>query len=416
MTVVIEHLSCLRCEATYPSGFPIDSRGCPRCAATAPSNLRPIYEARWPQVDHGFTHIPSMWRYGSMLPIESSATVSLGEGLTPLSPAERLGTKFDVKRLLIKDESRNPTGSHKDRFSAVLTSYARQRGYSTIATASSGNAGASLAAYAAHAGLQCIVSTFNGGPAPMLAQIRAFGATVVPFDEKMDRWKFLAEGWERRGWVVASPFSAPVVGSHPIGVEGYKTIAFELAEQMNGQDLDWCALPVCYGDVLSGVWEGFKEAFNAGLVRKLPRLIAAEVYGSLDAAMSCGSDQVAAMARPFATVALSIGATQSSFQALRALRQSRGIACSVDNDRLLAAQRDLAMLEGIFAELSAVAPLVAIDTLRRTGVIAGPDCVAAVITASGMKDFDISQQAIPAVKAYARPSAAWDEIEQTLLV
>lgn len=354
-----------------------------------------------------------MWRYRGMLPIGAEAIVSLGEGLTPLSPARRLGEKMGVGELLIKDESRNPTGSHKDRFSAVFASYARQRGFSTIATASSGNAGASLAAYAAHAGLQCVVSTFKGGPAPMLAQIRAFGAIVMPFEEKLDRWRFLAEGWKSHGWLIASPFAAPVIGSHPVGIEGYKTIAFEIAEQLNGEDLDWCALPVCYGDALSGIWEGFKQAYEMGVIRRLPRLIAAEVYGSLEAAMSSNSDRVPPMPRPFDTAALSIGATQSSFQALRALRQSDGVACPVRNDRLVAIQKDLATLEGTFAELSAIAPLVAIDTLRRTGLIDCSDSVAAVITASGLKDFDISQPSGADATAYSTLSAAWQDIKQT---
>jgi len=413
MTSGIDHLSCLRCEAKYPPAFPIDSRGCPRCAATAPANLRPAYNCDWPGDETGRRSIPSMWRYHGMLPIEESAIVSLGEGLTPLSQATRLGAQLGVAKLLLKDESRNPTGSHKDRFSAVFASYAKQRGFSTIATASSGNAGASLAAYAAHAGLRCVVSTFKGGPAPMLAQIRAFAATVMPFEKKLDRWRFLAEGWERHGWLIASPFAAPVIGSHPIGIEGYKTIAFEIAEQLNGEDLQWCALPVCYGDALSGIWEGFRQAYDIGLIRRVPRLIAAEVYGSLEAALSSKSDRVPSMARQFDTAALSIGATQSSFQALRALRQSEGVACPVSNHRLVEIQKDLARLEGTFAELSAVAPLVAIDTLRKTGVIHPSDNVTAVITASGLKDFDISQPTGADETAYSTPSVAWRDIKQT---
>jgi threonine synthase len=412
MTDCIEHLSCLRCDWHYPSALPIDSQGCQRCAKTAPSNLHPVYSVRWPVADGGGHLAPSMRRYTDMLPVAASTVVSLGEGLTPLSKATRLGDKLDVRQLLIKDESRNPTGSHKDRFSAVFVSYAKQRGYSTVATASSGNAGASLAAYAARAGLRCVVSTFRGGPAPMLAQMRAFGAAIVAFENKIDRWTFLDEGRQRRGWLVASPFSSPVIGSHPIGIEGYKTIAFELAEQMNGQDLDWCALPVCYGDALSGIWEGFKQALDAGIIRKLPRLIAAEIYGSLEHAMQAQTDLVQAMPRNFDTTALSIGATQSTFQALRALRQSQGVACSVGNQALAVLQQDLATLEGVFAELSSVAPFAAIRDLRKAGLIGRSDSVAAVLTASGLKDYDVSQGASHGGKIYATPLEAWRDMDE----
>jgi threonine synthase len=188
-----------------------------------------------------------------MLPCDEDDAVSLGEGLSPLLPASAIGEKLGVPNLLIKDEGRNPTWSHKDRFSTVAVSAARLQGAQVVATASSGNAGASLAAYASAAGLRCVVATFSGTTGPMLAKIRKYGATVVVLSAKTDRWTFLAEGVTRFGWFAASPFHAPVVGSHPVGIEGYKTIAYEIVEQINGVP-DWCAIPVCYGDALVGIW------------------------------------------------------------------------------------------------------------------------------------------------------------------
>src|SRR5690606_33722197 len=140
--------------------------------------------------------------------------------------------------------------------------------------------------YAARAGMACVVATFAGTAGPMLGQIRNYGATVVAFQRKADRWSFIAEGVERHGWFAPSPFRAPVVGSHPIGIEGYKTLAYELVEQLGGEAPDWVIMPVCYGDALAGLWRGFKALFERRAIAELPRLGAAEVHGSLAEALA----------------------------------------------------------------------------------------------------------------------------------
>jgi threonine synthase len=319
-----------------------------------------------------------------------SNAVSLGEGLTPLLPATRLGARLGVSRLFIKDESGNPTWSHKDRFSTVAVSVARLSGAKIVATASSGNAGASLAAYAAAAGLGCVVVTFAGTATAMLAQIRKYGATVIALADKSQRWPLLAEGIERFGWFATSPFHAPVVGSHPAGIEGYKTLAYEIVEQMHGVTPDWCVLPVCYGDALSGIWRGFKELSDQGVIDRLPRLVAAEVHGSLERAMRTTEDAVADAPADFDTVAVSIGTTRSAFQALKALRESRGSAVRVGNSGLIELQAEIATMEGVFAELASITPFAAIASLRQRGLIKSSDTVVAIATASGLKDLDRS--------------------------
>ncbi|QPC91561.1 threonine synthase [Mesorhizobium sp. INR15] len=325
-----------------------------------------------------------------MLPCAAEDAVTLGEGLTPLLAAPRIGAFLGVADLAIKDEGRNPTWSHKDRFSTVAVSVARARGAKIVATASSGNAGASLAAYAARAGLKCIVTTFAGSAGAMLSQIRKYGATVLPLVTKMDRWSLLAQAANRYDWFIASPYHGPVVGSHPLGIEGYKTMAYEIVEQSGGTAPDWCVLPVCYGDALSGLWSGFCELFAHGAITRLPRLVAAEVHGSLAAALASGADALADRQMVFDSLAVSIGTPRSTFQALKALRESHGHAVPVGNQGLVAMQERLAREEGIFAELASVTPLIAISTLRQKGIIAATDRVVAVVTASGLKDLDRS--------------------------
>lgn len=381
---------CIRCGASYPAEVTIDSRGCARCQDTAPANLAPVYATPQPHPLTGATSSRSLWRFAHMLPCTEAEAVSLGEGLTPLLATPRIGAFLGVPDLAIKDEGRNPTWSHKDRFSTIAVSVARARGSKVVATASSGNAGASLAAYAARAGLKCVVTTFAGSAGAMLAQIRKYGATVLPLVSKMDRWSLLEQAAARYDWFIASPYHGPVVGSHPLGIEGYKTIAYEIVEQSDGMAPDWCVLPVCYGDALSGVWAGFCELFAQGSITRLPRLVAAEVHGSLADALASGADALSERKMLFDSLAVSIGTPRSTFQALKALRESGGHAVPVSNHGLIAMQERLARDEGIFAELASVTPLMAISTLKDQGVIAATDRVVAVVTASGLKDLDRS--------------------------
>lgn len=387
----IAALACIRCHADYPVSAVVN--GCPACVAVAPSNLRVTYKPEvrtsWRMGAH-HRERQGMWHYADMLPVTARDAVSLGEGGTPLIETPRMAARIGLERLFIKDETRNPTWSYKDRLSAVVVSAAKMLGARVLATSSSGNAGASLAAYAARAGLPCVVLTSAGTAGPMLAQIRKYGAGVVPLADKAHRWPMLAEGVRRYGWLATSPYTAPVVGSHPIGIEGYKTMAFEIVEQLGGIAPDWCAMPVCYGDAMAGLWQGFLDLKEMGVIDRLPRLIAAEAHGSLTAALCDVGDRIPNKPAAFQTLAISIGATQSAFQALQALRQSDGRAVPLGNDGLIAMQEDLAATEGIFAELTSVMPLVAVGKLRAEGTISAGETVVVVVTAGGLKDLDRS--------------------------
>jgi threonine synthase len=263
---------------------------------------------------------------------------------------------------------------------------ARAQGARVIACASSGNAGAAAAAYAARAGLPCVVFALREAPAAMLAQIRACGAMTVATATPADRWTLLAGAAQRYGWFATSPSSDPPLGSNPYGLEGYKTIAYEIAEALDWQAPDWCALPVCYGDALFGLWKGFDEMLALGWIAKRPRLIAAEIAGSLQAAMAQGLDMPPRIGTNRASIALSIDAPRSTFQALQALRRSDGIAVKVGDEEIESWRARLAAEEGLFAEAASAAPFAAIARLRDAGTIAAGDTVVAVMTASGLKD------------------------------
>jgi threonine synthase len=220
----------------------------------------------------------------------------------------------------------------------------------------------------------------------MVTQMRAYGAMVLATREKADRWTLLEKGVRRFGWFPTSPFFAPAVGSNPLGVEGYKTLAYEVAEQLNWQAPDWCVLPVCYGDALYGMWKGFEELRRLGWIDRVPRLVAAEIYGSLGATLAAGGDALVDMPKSHDTLATSISATRGTYQALHAIRESNGTAVLVSDDDLLAWQARLAAGEGMYAEPSSVAALAAVSRLRAGNVIEAGQSVVALMTAGGLKD------------------------------
>ncbi|MBJ3776637.1 pyridoxal-phosphate dependent enzyme [Acuticoccus mangrovi] len=378
---------CLRCGARY--GLDAYAQDCPRCHAEAPSNLvvayaeDPAAALRRPTGNGG-----GLWRYGDVLPVAPADAVSLAEGSTPLVALERIAAATGVATLLGKDETRNPTGSFKDRLAAIAVAYARSIGAPAIVSSSTGNAGAAVAAYAARAGLPAIVFTAEGAVGPLLTQMKAYGAKVVAVPTKAGRWPLMRYGVERFGFFPTSPFFAPVVGSNPVGIEGYKTLAYEVVEQLDWQVPDVCVLPVCYGDALIGMWRGFLDLKAAGWIDRLPRMMAAEIYGSLGAALASGSDALPDMPQTHATVAKSTTATQSTYQALHALRASGGTAVSVGNDDIMDWQARLASAEGLYVEPAAAGSIAAVAALRRAGAIGDGERVVALLTAGGLKDPD----------------------------
>lgn len=337
-----------------------------------------------------------MWRWDATLPVPRAAAVTMGEGGTPLSPLPRAAAALGMRAVWAKDESRNPTWSFKDRLASAAISSAKALGAKVIASSSSGNAGAAAAAYAARAGLPCIVFTFQGTAGPMLTQMRAYGAMLLAVKEKSHRWTLLEQGVRQLGWFPTSPFFGPAVGSNPLGVEGYKTLAYEIAEDLDWQVPDWCVLPVCYGDALIGMWKGFNEMRQWGWIDRLPRMVAAETYGSLGKALDSGADSPPSVPRSFDTVALSIGAQQGTFQSLEAIRRSNGRAVTVGNDDMLRWQLALAAHDGLYGEPAAVAPLAALEMLKRDGVVGKDDTAAILFTASGLKDPGATERSLGA--------------------
>ena len=395
----ITGLSCIRCNASF--GIEPRFDGCPECRREAPSNLTPLYDldavAREFAAESLHGRPTNMRRYRELLPPDVQNAATLGEGETPLLRCERYGSRLGLERLYLKDESRNPSGSFKDRLAFTALAMAGRFGAKAVGVSSTGNAGAAAAAYAARAGLPCIVLTVQGAASAIVTQMQAYGAMVVATRTKADRWKLLQTGVAEWGWYPTSPYFGPPVGSNPYGVDGYKTIAYEVCEQMDWEPPDWCVLPVAYGDALFGMWKGFGELQRLGLTHKQPRMVAAEMAGCLAAALASGEDAIPEVPAPTPYVAGSISVNQSTYQALHALRASDGAAVLARNDELLGLQRDLAADEGVYAEPSSLAALAAVGRLCKEGRIGPTETVVVINTASGLKDTAATAAAAPEI-------------------
>lgn len=394
-------LRCLRCRAEFPAGALF--KGCLRCRASGrPTNLTVVYDEAdlRKALDQRDPAAPAtMWRYHALLPLaaESERPVTMGEGWTPLVPAPRLGRKLGIPGLWLKDESRNPTGSFKDRLASAAVSVARAMGYRVITGSSSGNAGAATAAFAARAGLPCVMFTTTQFPLAMKTQMAVYGTLLVAAPTIADRWTLVEEGVDRYGWFPVTVFSSPYFGSNCYGIEGYKTIGYEIIDQL-GQVPQNVVFPVGAGDAFAGAWKGFTEYRDLGITDEVPKLHAAEVHGPLEHALRNNLEDCTEMpAAPEPSAAMSVATTISTYQALNVLRRSGGGACSATNTELLETQRQLASLEGIYVEASSALSVAALPRLISRGHVDPGSTTVAVLTSTGLKDPQLTADHLPPI-------------------
>jgi threonine synthase len=342
---------------------------------------------------------PGLWRYRHLLPVRSVSPISLGEGATPLVHLERLGARLGLPRLYAKDESRNPTWSYKDRLCATAVSHAVSIGARVITISSTGNHGASTAAYAARAGLPCVIFTLASVPDTMKTLMQAYGAAVVACPTTEARWELMRQGVERLGWYPTSGFVMPPIGSNPWGIEGYKTIAYEIAEDLEWTAPDVVVVPSAYSDGLYGVWKGWTELHQLGLVKAPPRMIAAEPFGPLAHALERTLDAPEMVDAPGSSVAFSIASRYGTWQGLAALRESGGAGVRLTDEGIFEAQRALAREEGLFVEPSSAGAMTAVMQLAARHELDPSQTIVVVLTSSGLKDPGASRAWMPAVPA-----------------
>lgn len=387
--------ACVRCGAEAETTSPWT--GCAACAAqSVHANILPVYAPPSPEAlvpDDGQRGI---FRYRRRLPVPDGAVpVSLDEGGTPLIDAGRLAGQVGVGQLWFKDESRNPTWSYKDRLAAVAITVARAHGADTVALATTGNHGAAAAAYAAAAGLRCVVFTLESVPQTMKTLMQSYGAEVFALRTGPQRWALLRQAVEKWGWVPISGFLDPPLGSNPYGVDGYKTIAYEIVADLGTApdavpDVvpDAVVVPAAYADGLAGIQRGFADLVAAGVIDREPRLVAVDPFGVYAAALA--ADPVApTRVETAASSSFSIATPIATYQGLAALQATEGTGVGVPSDDVvLGAQGRIASSCGLFLETSSAICVPAVERLVGDGALGRESRVVCVATSTGLKDVD----------------------------
>jgi threonine synthase len=345
---------------------------------------------------------PSLWRYADLLPVLSTAPgnrVDLGTGLTPLRPAPRLAAALGLGELWLKDDTRNPSGSFKDRVVTVALSAARALGIGTVGCASTGNLANAVAAHAAATGMTAYVFVPDDLEQAKIVASAVYGAEVVAVHGSYDDVNRLAaEVADTRGWGFVN------VNLRPYYAEGSKTIGFEIAEQLGWQLPDHVVLPVASGSMLTKVHKAFGELARYGLVEgdgPGPRISGAQATGCSPVAEAFARDSLDVRPQRPDTVArsLAIGDPADGYYALRVAAETGGVIGHVPDEEVVAGIRLLAETEGLFAETAGGVTVANLARFAASGAVRRDERVVAVISGNGFKT-------VEAVAPHVTPSFA----------
>ena len=326
---------------------------------------------------------PNWTGYEILTPIHAdSSWVSLGEGNTPCVELPALGRVLGLQRLYAKLEFLNPTGSFKDRGTAIMMSVAREQGVTEVVEDSSGNAGASVAAYAARAGIKAHVFVPANAPPPKIQQIKVYGAEVHIIEGTREETTEAAIAYyTERGLVYASHNLSPYF------IEGTRTIAYEVTQQFANGLPDHVVMPVGNGSLFIGAWKGLEELRDAGQVSQMPRFHCIQARSVMPiAAAYSGDDWTPEPGARTVAGGISAAAPPRKQQIMKVLRASKGTALAVEEKEILRWQKLLAEEEGIFAEPTSAAAFAGIEHLVRRGDVRSTDSVLVPVTGSGLKD------------------------------
>ena len=384
----VSHLDC-----SVPCGAgPFDPRERHHlCTCGAPLLVRydlPRVAADWSKASLA-GRAPNMWRYEEMMPLIDERPVTLDEGFTPLLAAKALGAHLGLTSLYVKDESLNPTNSFKARGLSAAVTRAQALGATTLSVPSAGNAANALAAYAAHAGLEAKVFMPRDVKLPFIRECELYGADVTLVDGLItDAGRVAAERGQALGWYDVSTLK------EPYRIEGKKTMAYELAEQLGWTWPDWIIYPTGGGTGMVGMWKAIDELERIGWVApgRRPHMVSAQAEGCapIVTAFERGLDK----ADPWEhaeTIAdgLRVPRAIGDFLVLRALRESHGAAVAVSDANMVHNMRELGRLEGVSAAPESGAALGALRVLLEAGTITSTDTVVLFNTGGALKYLDV---------------------------
>jgi threonine synthase len=350
---------------------------------------------------------PSLWRYLPLLPVDEPAGGSTplhAAGWTPVFALPRLAEKLNLKHLWLKDESRNPSASFKDRASAVVVARAREIKAEVVVTASTGNAGAALAGMAAAAGQKAVIFAPKSAPPAKVAQLLIYGAKVILVDGTYDEaFELSIKTSEEFGWYCRN------TGYNPFTLEGKKTAAFEIWEWWTKAHHDWhqkdsplddhtpltIFVSVGDGNIISGIHKGFKDLLALGWVPNMPRIIGVQAEGSAAVANAfhAGTETISPVSAKTLADSISVDLPRDGVRAIRAAKQTNGTYITVSDEEIVKAIAELGKM-GIFAEPAGAAAYAGLVKSTASGAVGGDDPILVLNTGSGLKDVRAAMQAV----------------------
>ncbi len=392
MKSFVKHFRCTLCNQTYQEKEV--EYTCPACGSKGILDIEYDYEAMKQVVDKNyFTENKdySMWRYAPMMTVSTkNISKMLKIGWTPLYKSLCLYQRLKIKALYIKDEGCNPSASLKDRASGVAVLKAMEENAKTISCSSTGNAASSLACHAARMGLKTVIFVPKRAPIGKLTQLAMYGSTVIKVDGDYKKTFELSKqaidhfGWYNRNAAI-----------NPHLVEGKKTVALEIAEQLEFSLTDWVAVSVGDGCTIGGVYKGFYDLLQLGLIAKIPKILGVQSSGC-SPFVQAFREKRDLLETEENTIAdsIAVGIPRNPVKALRAVEKSNGSWIEVSDDSILKAMKDLGTSEGIFAEPAAAAALAGIKEAIKQNIINKDDTVTMIMTGNGLKDPKNAQKAI----------------------
>ena len=381
---------CSHCRQSVPLGR---LGSCPACKGI----LSPEYPD---DIVNRLTSIlpgPGIDRYRPLLPV-TTALPYLGEGDTPLLASRRLKQSLGLSRLYFKNEGCNPTGAFKDRGAALVVSLALDAGAKGVVTASSGNAGAAIAAYSAAAGLKCVLLLEPGNSPNKLRQALATGAKAITvegvFSHGPRAIKDLIIALAERLEYYPAFIWAPV---NPYILEAFKTISYEIVARLPGPP-DVVVCPVGGGDLFSAQWRGYQELKRCGIIDTMPRMVAVQSFNAppLLEAFRSGAEHVATLSYAKSKIS-GINVPFTGDHALAVIRESGGAAVGVEDDAVFEIQQRLGKEEGIWVEPASAAPVTALEGLLAEGIMQKDERIVCIMSGAGFKDAQLSQKDAEAI-------------------
>ena len=362
-------LRCSRCDRRYTADM--TTLACQQCGTP----LDVAYDTAAPRVLRGRHEMP--------LPLQNPASApTLGEGDTPLVGLPVVANEVGLDRLLGKLEFVNPTGSYKDRGAAVMMAMAREQGVTEVVEDSSGNAGAAVSAYAARSGIAAHIFAPADAPAAKVAQIRVYGAEVHSIEGSRDETTTAAMAYARDNNIVYASHAWS-----PYFLEGTKSFAYEVVDQLDGLAPDHVVFPVGNGGLLLGSYAGFRELYEAGHIGAMPRHHAVQSQSVMPLVEGmAGREWDAAKATNTVAGGISVAAPVRGAQVIDTLRATGGSAVAVLDEEILKMQRLLASGEGVFAEPTSAAAFAGLKLLVRDGTIKPDELTVVAVTGFGLKD------------------------------